>query len=151
MKARVRTLVVALALSALSALIWLALYLAPADFIPFLSRPGDYIIHQNALANAGAFALPNVPDRSQPSDSLALIAIDDLSAKGSPRAGLPPFPYPRSVYGTLLKHLHAAGAKLVVFDVNFLENSADPAQDAVFADGLRAMPTILTYDITTTS
>ena len=149
MKARARTLVVALALSALAAFVGLAFYLIRPDAAPFFSRVGDYVIHQNALANPGAFGLQNAPDRNAPNDSIATIVIDDPSAKGVPAAGLPPFPFPRSIYGRFLEHLRAAGAKLVVFDINFLENSADPAQDAAFAAGLRAMPTILTYDLTT--
>jgi adenylate cyclase len=149
MKARARTLVVALALSAVAGFIGLAFYLIPPDAVPFLSRVGDYVVHQNALANPGAFALSNVSERVDPNDSLALVNIDDPSAKGNAAAGLPPFPFPRSVYGTLLQRLHAAGAKVAVFDINFLENATDAAQDRAFAAGLRAMPTILTYDITT--
>ena len=148
MKARARTLVVALALSAFSAFVGLGLYLIDPNAAPFFSRVGDYVIHQNALANPGAFLLPNAPDRNAPSDAIATISIDDPSAKGVPAAGLPPFPFPRSVYGTFLKRLHAAGAKLVVFDINFLENSVDPAQDRAFAAGMRDTPTVLTYDLT---
>jgi len=149
-KARARTLVVALALSAVAVAIGLVAYFADPTAAPFyVSRVGDYVLHQNALENPGAFGLQNVPDRAQPSDALALILLDDPSAHGDPAIGLPPFPYPRSVYGTLLARLHKAGAKLVVFDINFLENSVEPAQDAAFAAGMRVMPTVLSYDITT--
>src|SRR5665213_302010 len=129
MKARARTLVVALALSAFAAFVALGFYLLPPDTIPFLSRVGDYVVHQNTYENAGAFGLQNVPERVDPSSALAMITIDDPSAKGDPAAGLPPFPFPRSVYGRLLTRLHAAGAKVVVFDINFLENATDVSQD----------------------
>lgn len=151
MKARARTLVVALALSALAACVGLAFYLIDPNAAPFFSRVGDYVIHQDALANAGSFGLPNVSERIDPSDALAIIAIDDPSAKGNAEAGLPPFPFPRSVYGTLLRRLHEAGAKVAVFDINFLENATDRAQDSAFAAGMRVMPTVLTYDLTTAS
>jgi len=151
MKARARTLVVALALSAFAGFVGLAFYLLPPDAVPFLSRVGDYVVHQNAYEHAGAFGLADVPERLDPSGALAMIAIDDPSAKGVPAAGLPPFPFPRSVYGRLLTRLHAAGAKVAVFDINFLENATDAAQDRAFAAGMRVMPTVLTYDLTTAS
>ncbi len=151
MKARARTLVVALALSIVAALIGIVFFSINPNSAPFFSRVGDYVIHQNALANPGAFGFPNASDRTDPSNSIALIVLDDPSAKGDAASGLPPFPYPRAVYGTLLRRLHQAGAKLAVFDINFLENSVDPSQDAAFAAGMRVMPTILSYDITTAS
>ncbi len=151
MKARARTLAVALALSAFAAFVGLGFYLIDPNAAPFFSRVGDYVVHQNAYENAGAFGLANVSERLDPSGALAMIAIDDPSAKGAPAAGLPPFPFPRSVYGRLLTRLHAAGANVAVFDINFLENATDATQDRAFAAGMRVMPTVLTYDLTTAS
>jgi class 3 adenylate cyclase/CHASE2 domain-containing sensor protein len=151
MRTRVRTLVVALVLAALSSAAGLALYFAPPNVFPFLNRIGDYVIHQDALANAGAFGLANAPSYQEPNDNLVLIVIDEQSNRGDPRAGLPPFPFPRGMYGRLLGRLAAAGARVVTFDVDFLENAQDPAQDRAFAAGMRRVPTVLAYIIDTTS
>lgn len=148
---RARTLAVALALAALSALVAIAFYSISPDAAPYLSRVGDYIVHQNALAHAGAFALPNVPSYTDPDQQLALIELDERSAAGDAAARLAPFPYPRGTYGVLLEKLAKAGAKVAVFDIAFLDPSADPAQDARFAAGMRSIPTVLPMAIDTTS
>jgi adenylate cyclase len=55
------------------------------------------------------------------------------------------------VYGKLLQRLHAAGAKIVAFDVAFFEPSPDPRDDAAFAAGMRQQPTVLTLSLVTSS
>ncbi|MBV9737053.1 MAG: adenylate/guanylate cyclase domain-containing protein [Candidatus Eremiobacteraeota bacterium] len=106
-----------------------------------------------AFANdKGIFAQLHVPavDFEAPNDALVLIKIDEESI-GNTAAGLTAFPFPRSVYGRLLSNLHKAGAKVAAFDIDFPEPSADPSQDAAFAAGMRQMPTVLPYTISTTS
>ncbi len=151
MTKRARTLAVALVLAALAGAAGLALYVAPDNTLPVANRIGDYIVHQNVLAAAGAVGLRDAQSYEQPNPNLALIAIDELSAKGVPAAGLTAFPYPRSVYKRLLDRLAAAGARVVAFDVEFLGASADPSQDAAFAQGMRRVPTVLPFPINTTT
>jgi CHASE2 domain-containing sensor protein len=151
MKARARTLLVALLLALLGSAAGIVLYSLDENTLPTANKVGDYIIHQNALANVGVFLLPNVPTYDDPDPNLALIQLDEDSYAGNPAIGLPPLPYPRSVYAPLLEKLHAAGARVAVFDIQFLEPSADPSQDAKLAAAMRTMPTVLDYVFGTTS
>jgi adenylate cyclase len=151
MTKRARTLVIALVLAALASAASLALYFAPENTLPVANRIGDYIVHQNLLASSGALGLRDAESYQQPNPNLALIEIDEQSTKGVPAAGLPPFPYPRGLYKRLLDRLAQAGARVVAFDVEFLGPSADPRQDATFAQGLRREPTVLAYSINTTT
>jgi adenylate cyclase len=143
-------MLIALALAACASAIGILFYLVPLTTAPYANRVADYILHQYALDYA-PHILPRVPSYEEPNDSLAIVAIDETSALGNPQAGLPQFPFPRGVYGRLLDRLAKAGAKTVVFDVDFLERSADPAQDRAFAAGMHKVPTVLAYVVNTTS
>ncbi|HVS46911.1 MAG TPA: adenylate/guanylate cyclase domain-containing protein [Verrucomicrobiae bacterium] len=151
MNVRARTLTVALLLSLLGSAAGIVLYSVDENTLPIANRVGDYIIHQNALANAGVFLLPHAPSYQDPDPSLALIQLDEESYKGDPTIGLPAFPYPRGVYGPLLDKLAQAGARVAVFDIQFLEPSADPSQDARLAAAMHKMPTVLDYVFGTTA
>lgn len=146
----IRRLSISLALAVCASAAAAALYLAPLTTATFANRIEDYRIHADALAHPGALLLPNVPTHSDPNDNLALITVDEESI-GNARAGLGTFPFPRSVYGKLLARLAQAGAKTVAFDIDFLEPSADPTQDAAFAQGARRIPTVIGYPVTTTT
>lgn len=124
-----------------------ALYRAPITSATFANRLADLRAH--AEANPGTFGLRNAPSWEEPNDGLALIQIDEETL--DPKSGLPPFPFPRSIYGTLLKRLAAAGAKSVAFDIDYVEPAADPSQDLAFAAGGRAVPATIGYLVTTTS
>src|ERR1700681_4930978 len=144
---RLRILGVAMALSASAALVGAGLYLLPTKVATSANRIADFVLLNEAkswidgnAAVAGAFRFP---DRDDENDQLRLVAIDDpsMNAPNDPRnPGLGQFPWHRAVYGTLLRRLHAAGAKLVTFDIDFVEPSADPADDAAFAAGMRLQP-----------
>lgn len=124
-------------------------YRAPLDSLTFGNRIADLRVHADALKNAGTFGLRNAPSYEEPDDSLALIQIDEATL--DPHSGLPPFPFPRSIYGRLLKRLAAAGAKAAAFDIDFLAPAADPAQDTAFAAGGRALPAAIGYTVSTTT
>src|ERR1700681_433997 len=155
---RLRILGVAMALSASAALVGAGLYLLPTKVATSANRIADFVLLNEAkswidgnAAVAGAFRFP---DRDDENDQLRLVAIDDpsMNAPNDPRnPGLGQFPWHRAVYGTLLRRLHAAGAKLVTFDIDFVEPSADPADDAAFAAGMRLQPTILGLQLATSS
>jgi adenylate cyclase len=147
---RFRALCISLVLAACASVVAAALYLAPLANLTFANRIEDYRIHVDAFAHPGALALPNVPAYEDPNQQLALIVIDEESI-GNIRAGLGPWPFPRSVYAQLLSRLAQAGAKTVAFDIDFLEPSADPSQDAAFARAARFIPTVIGYPVTTTT
>ncbi len=145
MKARVRVLIIALLLGALASAIGETLQLLPLSDLPFANRIADLVAHVNALANSDKLGFGVPAYESEANDKLAIVTIDDASYKAMQ------FPFPRGYYGKLLNNLKAAGAKLVVFDIDFVNPSAVPAQDAAFAAAMRQMPSVLAYTIDTTS
>jgi class 3 adenylate cyclase/CHASE2 domain-containing sensor protein len=121
-------------------------YRAPMASLTFGNRLADLRVHADALANPDFFGFRNAPSFEEPNDGLALIQIDEETL--APGAGLPPFPFPRSIYGVLLKRLAAAGARSVAFDIDFLEPRPT---DAAFAAGGRLLPTTIGYTVGTTA
>ncbi|MGB5549630.1 MAG: CHASE2 domain-containing protein, partial [Thermoanaerobaculia bacterium] len=62
-------------------------------------------------------------DQGVASPDIALVAIDDASLKTlEPAVGR--WPWPREAHSVLLSYLQRAGARLVVFDLLFLERDA---------------------------
>ena len=152
---RLRPLLLAVALSIAASLVALFFYLAPPTVATFANRVADYVFVNDALRfveeHNPLAALHYTPvDTDAVSDDLILIKIDEESSNNV-SAGIPAWPFPRSFYKKLLDKLHAAGAKLAVFDIDFLDPSTDPTQDAAFAQGLRTMPTVLPFVLNTTS
>jgi adenylate cyclase len=149
---RLKILGVAMALSGVAALIGVALYLLPREKAPSIGRTADFVLLNEAAFFVREHELParvfRFPDGDDENEQLRLIAIDEASVRDP---GLGQFPWPRSRYGTLLQRLHRAGARVVAFDIEFFEPSADPAQDAAFAAGLRVQPTILGESLNITS
>jgi adenylate cyclase len=155
---RLRILGVAMALSTAAALAGIALYLLPVNVASSANRIADFVLLNEAkgwiddhAAVASAFRFP---DRDDENDQLRLVAIDEasLNPPNDPRnPGLGQFPWHRAVYGQLLERLHAAGAKLVTFDIDFVEPSADAADDAAFRAGMKLQRTILGMQLTTSS
>jgi class 3 adenylate cyclase/CHASE2 domain-containing sensor protein len=151
MKPRVRVLVIALLLGGLASAIGETLQLLPLGTAPFANRIADLVAHVNALDVSDKIGFGQPPYDTEPNDKLGIITIDDVTLKSGSLPWMRNFPFPRSVYGQLLAKLKAAGAKAVVFDIDFIDPSADPAQDAAFAAGLRQVPTVLAYTINTTT
>lgn len=143
-----------MALSAVAALIGVVGYLLPRNVAPSVNRIADFVVLNGALFavhdHANVARALHFVDLERMNDGLRFIAIDEGSLGPAP-AGLGAFPWPRAVYGRLLQRLADAGAKVVTFDVLFLEPAADPAQDAAFAAGLRAQPSVLGFTVDTTS
>jgi adenylate cyclase len=152
MSVKARTLVIALALAAFASLIGIVLLILPNDSVPLVHRVTDLQAHYAALTNADrlGFGTPWYDSPENANQKLAIIPIDELTF-GSDVPELHQFPYPRGIYGKLLKRLAAAGAKAVAFDIDFIEPSVDPQQDAEFAAGMKMVPTILAYTINTTA
>ncbi|MBV8074265.1 MAG: CHASE2 domain-containing protein, partial [Candidatus Eremiobacteraeota bacterium] len=147
---RLRTFAIATVLSTIGSIIGIILYMLPQQTMPSANRVMDFVLlneamlwvdDNDALRKAGL----HFPNRHEANPHLKLITIDEASL-----AKIGPFPWPRSIYGTLLQKLSRAGTKTVGFDIIFLENSPVPGADAKFAAGMRTVPTILPYTINTT-
>ncbi len=151
MSTKLRSLVIALALGVVAATIGAVLLILPNDSIPLVHRVTDLQTHFAAVEDAQKLGLgtPYYDNADNKTDKIVVIPIDELSF-GSKIPELHQYPYPRRVYGTLLKKLKAAGAKVAVFDIDFIEPQ-DPADDEIFLDGIKAMPTILAFTMDTTS
>lgn len=150
MNRRLRTLFIALLLGGVASAVGVVLYLLPTSYqtIPLARTLTDLQLHVAPLSHPQWLALQPPAYDNVNSDQLVIIDINDDSYK-SPKWG--PFPFKRSTYGILLQRLKAAGAKAAAFDIVFLDPAADPDQDAKFAQGLKAMPTVLGYTINETS
>ncbi|HTD32161.1 MAG TPA: CHASE2 domain-containing protein, partial [Candidatus Elarobacter sp.] len=150
---RLKILGVATALSLVAALLGVVLYLLPRENGPSVNRIADF-----AALNEATFwvedqpwlaRIARFPSRTVENDRLRFVAIDEGSL-APPPDGLGAWPWPRAAHGKLLERLAKAGARVVALDVLFLEPSADPAQDAALARGLRAQPAVLGFTAETT-
>jgi CHASE2 domain-containing sensor protein len=76
-----------------------------------------------------------------PSSDVVVVAIDEQSYLNLniPMATA----WPRKLHVALIDKLMNAGAKRVVFDILFANDSDDPAADAAFAEALGKVPTVL--------
>jgi adenylate cyclase len=150
---RLKILGVATGLSLVAALLGVVLYSLPREDGPSVNRIADF-----AALNEVAFwaedqpwlaGIARFPSRTAENDHVRFVAIDEGSL-APPPSGLGAWPWPRATHGKLLERLAKAGARVVAFDVLFLEPSADPAQDAALARGLRAQPAVLGFTAETT-
>ena len=128
MSTRLRTFIIAIALSLCASAIGLTLLLINNDSIPLVHIVTDLQAHYAALNEAPNLGLgtPAYDSSDSKNPNLGVIRIDELTY-GSNVKILHQFPFPRSVYGTLLQHLAKAGAKAVVFDIDFLDPAPNPA------------------------
>src|ERR1700678_4379374 len=152
MTARVKSLLIALLLGAAASAIALVLLLVKKDEIPLFHRVTDLQSHYAAL-NASSqlgFGTQWYDSTDNKTNKIVIIPIDEVTF-GSNVPELHQYPLPRHIYGTMLKHLAAAGAKAVAIDIDFIEPAPDPTQDQAFAAGLGSIPTILAFPIDTTS
>jgi len=152
MSTRLRTFAIAIALSLCASAIGLTLLLINNDSIPLVHIVTDLQAHYAALNLGPSIGLgtPAYDSDDSKNPDLGVIRIDELTY-GSNVKILHQYPFPRSVYGTLLEHLAKAGAKTVVFDIDFVDPAPNPAYDAAFAAGIKAIPTVLSYTVNTTT
>jgi adenylate cyclase len=95
-----------------------------------LFRRGEALVYDARARLAAGLATPD--------SAIAIVAIDDNSLEVYADV-LGRWPWPRDVHAALVQYLHAAGARLVVFDVLFPEpDAARPDADAHFAEVLDA-------------
>ncbi|MFH1824336.1 MAG: adenylate/guanylate cyclase domain-containing protein [Candidatus Firestonebacteria bacterium] len=67
-----------------------------------------------------------------PSDKIVILSIDDRSFEE-----LGVFPWPRSIYATVIDNLKKAGAKLICFDVEFATSGSIKENDILFAKAVK--------------
>jgi len=151
MSTRVRNLLIAVALGLIASGIGLTLRLANNDSIPLVHVVTDLQSHYAGLNISPYLGLgkPYYDSDDDKNPNLGIIRIDELTF-GSNVKALHQYPIPRYVYGVLLQHLAKAGAKAVVFDIDFLDPAPNPAWDATFAAGIKEVPTVLAYTVNTT-
>lgn len=72
--------------------------------------------------------------------SIVIIAIDDMAIKSLPQH----YPFPRHYYAKMVENLEKAGAKLVVFDIEFTEPKIEnPKQDLKFAKVIKSSGNVI--------
>jgi CHASE2 domain-containing sensor protein len=71
----------------------------------------------------------------QPADDVAVVAIDDISFSDLNRA----WPFPRSLHARAIDRLRAAGARSIVYDVQFTERTR-PREDRALYDAVARAP-----------
>jgi adenylate cyclase len=143
--ARLRALIVALLLGACASAIGIILVTLPLVKFPVANRIADLAVHVAALDAAHHLGFGRPVYDTTPNPHLGIVAVDDATYQ---KMG---FPLPRSLYATLLNKLRAAGAKTVVFDIDFLQPSKEPAQDAAFAAAMKRIPSVLAFPLNTTT
>lgn len=79
------------------------------------------------------FELRGVNEQGLDHSDIVVVAIDDQSFASIPYK----YPWPRTYHATLVRNLRRAGARTIVFDIQFTEESSiDPAQDDAFASAI---------------
>ena len=145
MRRRVRTLSVALLASVVAAAIAIVLQNLPAATFPLGNRLADLSAHVAASSSLTQLGWLRPEYEVEANPNIGIVTIDDATYR---TLG---YPLPRSDYGKLLDKLRAAGVKAVAFDIQFLDPSRDPTQDAAFAAALHQMPSALAFPLSTTA
>jgi len=79
------------------------------------------------------FSIRGVEEEKLEASSIVIVAIDDQSFAEIPYK----YPWPRTYHAKLVENLNKAGARTILFDVGFTEESTiDPDQDNVFRDAI---------------
>ena len=74
-----------------------------------------------------------------PSGDIVIVAIDDESFSALNTT----WPFPREYHAKLIENLNQAGAKLIIFDVEFTENSSYPESDLLLANTAAAYDNVI--------
>jgi len=75
-----------------------------------------------------------------PDTSIVIVAIDDHTLNSVPAK----WPFPGSYYGHLVRNLTRAGARAIIFDVEFVETNAEkPDEDFDFVDAIKESKNVI--------
>ena len=114
-----------------------ALALGAAVFAIFLSRISVFEALEYKTIDSRFRIRGRVP---MVDTSVVIVAIDDESFASVPSK----WPYPRTYYAKAVDNLMEAGAKLIIFDVEFTEASeASADDDLVFADAVKRSGSVI--------
>ena len=154
MNKTLRRLLLPLLLSLVASAIGITMYRLPLPTLPLANRVEDYDLVNDLWlygAQTGVFSALHIPvvDVDRQNDSIRLLKYDEESI-GNAKAGLGEYPFPRSVWGRILDKLHQAGARVVGFDINFIDPPPNHTDDVAFVHGLDEVPTVLPYTLNTT-
>lgn len=138
-----RALVIALVLAGVASGFCVTLAALPLNTFPVVNRIADLVAHVSLLNYTSELGFGQPPYEDSANPNLGIVTIDEATYR---QMG---FPFPRTVYKPFLEKLQAAGARTVVFDIDFIE--PHPAEDAAFAAAMRKVPTVLGYLLTTAS
>ena len=75
--------------------------------------------------------------REAPARDVVLVGIDNDSLGRLPR-----YPFSRKLDARVLENLHAAGARLIVYDISFDRPTTAAADDALYEGARRARPVV---------
>ncbi len=111
---------------------WIVIILGlsiPIIFLLFI----PYIKTGENLNYAWLDLLYTVRGNIQPDKDIIVVAIDEPSFQEINRQ----WPWPRALHGKVIKNLKKAGAKVVAFDIMFVEPSKYPEDDKIFEKSIR--------------
>jgi adenylate cyclase len=91
------------------------------------TRPGEI------ADSAWIDLLFTIRGNSLPPENIVIVAIDEPSFR---EIGLQ-WPWPRALHAQLVDGLKEAGAKVIAFDVMFVEESRTPSDDEIFASSIK--------------
>jgi len=150
---RLKTLGIALGLSAIAAAVGVLFYSLPRATLPQAGRIADYVFLNEArfwALGQNWLGFAHFPDYDTHSDHIRFLAIDEPATLPPPQ-GMGQFPWARTVYADILARLARGGAKIATFDILFVDPAQVPAQDVAFAAGMHKQRTVLGYTVQTTS
>lgn len=115
---------------------WRVIILITISVVIFSYMAGELTMVENLQLKA-VNTLFNLRGPVAPADtSIVIVAIDDQSLASLPAK----LPYPRHYYVKLLDNLAAAGARLVIFDIEFTEPANErPDEDLALAQAVHRM------------
>jgi CHASE2 domain-containing sensor protein len=95
----------------------------------------------------------SIRGKQRPPANVIVVGLDNDSVHA-----LPPFPFPRTIHARVLEHLHAAGARLVVYDISFDRPTSERADQplrgadlALFEGARRAAPVVFATSVISSS
>lgn len=100
-------------------------------FFTIISSELSFI--QNIERSTYDYRMAEIVGSQDPLDDIVIIAIDDQSYEAMNLA----FPWPRRWYKRLIENLNRAGARLILFDIQFDAPSKDAKDDSIFAAAVK--------------
>lgn len=105
-------------------------FLSALVMLFFTYTDNDFIENIEHKMTDLKFEVKGINEEALDASDIVIVAIDDQSFASIPFK----YPWPRTYHATLVRNLRRAGARTIVFDIQFTEESTiDPEQDDEFA------------------